>query len=603
MSGDNSSSSPPPNFQPHWFIESASISHQFLPSAPSSSSVSHFAYDSKYYSQLPPTNASASASYDSFTTSGAAVPGSSSSYVPALQQPTHISPSNTYPPNSSAAHASLQSGGARGGGMARGAPASYSGDYPVQTSAHEALLDPYFTQTTANARHHHQAAQSYSQPRQQLDYEPESSSSYSDPQSHPGGGSGPNREDDMPITLPNVHDMLAQRPTSPLGPTRSPHTKAREQAVPYSRQLRKGKTSAMAKKVTRAASPLFHTHREHNALPSVEVPPSPEPSPEYSPPPPSGKQSSSKAPKKNKDGVLDKSFICQICQASFARNHDLTRHYTGHDKEKAHRCNGCDRSFTRKDALKRHSQTKDCGDAQNGEPTGWLKRKAVKKAREANNEHDPEEEEIVLSMPPPRPSAQAGASSAASTGRNHSVSSGSRHTGLFATRASIREASAPYPTSSVGSHPRDVSPISEVLGIHPTARSSMSRAARYSAHRTLEESTSTGVSPTALPGRGDPVSTPMHVRLPASVSLSDQHRHQLMTGRAAPQNGYPSIAAQAHRLRSSTYDAYTTGVAAAATTTAAPQEYADDYGNGYSADSTSTLSQWNNTPQHQYHSR
>lgn len=285
-------------------------------------------------------------------------------------------------------------------------------------------------------------------------------------------------------------------------------------------------------------------------------------------------------------------------QASFARNHDLTRHYTGHDKIKAHRCNGCDRSFTRKDALKRHSQTKDCGDAQNGEPVGWLKRKAAKKAREMNQEREPEEEEVVLSMPPPRP---------APAGRNHLASgSGSRHPpAIFpSSRTSIREASAPYPTTSVSSHPRELPPVPEVLGIHHhSTRSSASRsAARYPAHQVPE----TPIQSPTLPARGDPVSTPVHVRLPV---VSDQQHHQLLTGRAPPaDNSYASLSAQAHRLRSSgqSFDAgpppYAAGIAPSATTTAATQDY--EYRNSYGTDSAaSALSLWNNASHHQYHSR
>jgi len=46
-------------------------------------------------------------------------------------------------------------------------------------------------------------------------------------------------------------------------------------------------------------------------------------------------------------------YRCNICPASFARNHDLKRHIKVHDK-KAWKCEGCQKIFSRRDAIKRH---------------------------------------------------------------------------------------------------------------------------------------------------------------------------------------------------------------------------------------------------------
>ena len=46
-------------------------------------------------------------------------------------------------------------------------------------------------------------------------------------------------------------------------------------------------------------------------------------------------------------------YRCNICPASFARNHDLKRHIKLHDK-KAWKCEGCQKIFSRRDAIKRH---------------------------------------------------------------------------------------------------------------------------------------------------------------------------------------------------------------------------------------------------------
>ena len=44
---------------------------------------------------------------------------------------------------------------------------------------------------------------------------------------------------------------------------------------------------------------------------------------------------------------------CNLCPASFARNHDLKRHIKLHDR-KAWECQGCHKVFSRRDAIKRH---------------------------------------------------------------------------------------------------------------------------------------------------------------------------------------------------------------------------------------------------------
>lgn len=46
-------------------------------------------------------------------------------------------------------------------------------------------------------------------------------------------------------------------------------------------------------------------------------------------------------------------YRCNICPASFARNHDLKRHIKLHDR-KAWKCEGCQKIFSRRDAIKRH---------------------------------------------------------------------------------------------------------------------------------------------------------------------------------------------------------------------------------------------------------
>ncbi|KAF8740197.1 hypothetical protein AX14_008378 [Amanita brunnescens Koide BX004] len=46
-------------------------------------------------------------------------------------------------------------------------------------------------------------------------------------------------------------------------------------------------------------------------------------------------------------------FRCNVCPASFVRNHDLKRHVRLHDN-KAWKCGGCSKVFSRRDAIKRH---------------------------------------------------------------------------------------------------------------------------------------------------------------------------------------------------------------------------------------------------------
>ncbi|EPQ52702.1 hypothetical protein GLOTRDRAFT_140346 [Gloeophyllum trabeum ATCC 11539] len=49
----------------------------------------------------------------------------------------------------------------------------------------------------------------------------------------------------------------------------------------------------------------------------------------------------------------DRPYQCNICPATFARNHDLKRHMKLHES-KAYKCLGCNKTFSRRDALKRH---------------------------------------------------------------------------------------------------------------------------------------------------------------------------------------------------------------------------------------------------------
>ncbi|KAF8635244.1 hypothetical protein AX17_004017 [Amanita inopinata Kibby_2008] len=54
--------------------------------------------------------------------------------------------------------------------------------------------------------------------------------------------------------------------------------------------------------------------------------------------------------------ALHRPFRCNICPASFARNHDLKRHIKLHGN-KAWRCGGCSKVFSRRDAIKRHKNS------------------------------------------------------------------------------------------------------------------------------------------------------------------------------------------------------------------------------------------------------
>ncbi|KAG6866228.1 hypothetical protein C0991_007253 [Blastosporella zonata] len=51
--------------------------------------------------------------------------------------------------------------------------------------------------------------------------------------------------------------------------------------------------------------------------------------------------------------AIHRPYRCNLCPASFARNHDLKRHIKLHDR-KAWKCGGCDKVFSRRDAIKRH---------------------------------------------------------------------------------------------------------------------------------------------------------------------------------------------------------------------------------------------------------
>ncbi|KAI8988138.1 hypothetical protein BDF20DRAFT_790357, partial [Mycotypha africana] len=50
-----------------------------------------------------------------------------------------------------------------------------------------------------------------------------------------------------------------------------------------------------------------------------------------------------------------KSFSCHLCDKTFDRKHDLSRHIsTVHNGERAFACAECSSTFSRKDALARH---------------------------------------------------------------------------------------------------------------------------------------------------------------------------------------------------------------------------------------------------------
>ncbi|THH29657.1 hypothetical protein EUX98_g4531 [Antrodiella citrinella] len=58
--------------------------------------------------------------------------------------------------------------------------------------------------------------------------------------------------------------------------------------------------------------------------------------------------------------LVDRPYRCNVCPASFLRNHDLKRHLKLHDK-KAWKCCGCDKIFSRRDAIKRHKDARGRG--------------------------------------------------------------------------------------------------------------------------------------------------------------------------------------------------------------------------------------------------
>lgn len=60
---------------------------------------------------------------------------------------------------------------------------------------------------------------------------------------------------------------------------------------------------------------------------------------------------------KTHDQHRDRPFCCNLCDKSYFRAIDLTRHIkVTHDKLKAYKCTVCLQSYTRKEALKRHTE-------------------------------------------------------------------------------------------------------------------------------------------------------------------------------------------------------------------------------------------------------
>jgi len=78
-------------------------------------------------------------------------------------------------------------------------------------------------------------------------------------------------------------------------------------------------------------------------------------------------------------------FRCNVCPASFVRNHDLKRHVKLHDN-KAWKCGGCSKVFSRRDAIKRHK---------NGSRARGPKAEVCVDAEVLEVELDGEEEESV----------------------------------------------------------------------------------------------------------------------------------------------------------------------------------------------------------------
>ncbi|KAF9519284.1 hypothetical protein BS47DRAFT_1337522 [Hydnum rufescens UP504] len=52
--------------------------------------------------------------------------------------------------------------------------------------------------------------------------------------------------------------------------------------------------------------------------------------------------------------------MCNTCDGSFTRAHDLKRHQRSHSGDRAFVCRTCSSSFTRKDVLKRHIYRYGC---------------------------------------------------------------------------------------------------------------------------------------------------------------------------------------------------------------------------------------------------
>ncbi|KAG8936282.1 hypothetical protein FRC02_003218 [Tulasnella sp. 418] len=196
----------------------------------------------------------------------------------------------------------------------------------------------------------------------------------------------PNRYPPIP---PRIHPSLRTRSQSSAsrnvnargdpGPSRTRHS---HHPYPQTRRdtgVHRGQSSQVVPPNQQQASPTLASFTSipppPPAVPGIIAQPPPTTSPKYS----YGRSASGAAP-------LEKNFICKICNAAFARNHDLNRHHKVHDPVKQYRCNGCDRSFTRKDALKRHATQKNCGFLPNAVPAAGsgTKRTSTRKTASAS---------------------------------------------------------------------------------------------------------------------------------------------------------------------------------------------------------------------------